>query len=167
MKKITPLLVTTLIFLVSSVQSQVQPQHRYPKQRHFEDSARVFWTSYPNPFSPPTVKDTTKGLIYGDLTFYCDLSDSVEVAFVTKNDSIVHRATIRTAKPPYFSVGYWVAGENIRQASLPPSYFKPNRDEHLRLVLIVGGRWKTIRELGIPVQRGRYYWIDTRKHSKQ
>lgn len=167
MKKTISLLVVTLICFVSDVQSQVQSQHRYPKQKHFEDSTRVFWTSYPNPFSPPTEKDSTKGLIYGDLTFYCDLSDSVDVAFVTKNDSIVHRATIRSAKPPYFSVGYWVAGKNIRQASLPSSYFRPNKDDHLKLVLIVGNRWKSIREVGIPVQRGRYYWIDTRKRSNQ
>jgi hypothetical protein len=161
------LLFIILHMFLATAQSQESKQHRYPKQTYVEDSARVYWDSYPNPFSPPTVTDTGRGLIKGELTFRCDISDSVEIAFITKNDSIVHKATVHSSKPPYFSVGYWVAGPNARQQSLPTSYFKPSSDSYLRLVIIVEGRWKSIRERGISVRKGWHYWIDTRRPNKK
>ncbi|MBS4028170.1 MAG: hypothetical protein KGZ58_05960 [Ignavibacteriales bacterium] len=154
------------LFLIATTQSQLSKQHRYFKQTYLEDSVHVYWNEFPNPFSPPTVTNTNKGFIRGDITFYCDISDSVEVALITKKDSIVHKTTLKSSKPPYFSAGYWVAGANISQQSLPTSYFQPSSDGYLRWVIIVGGRWKSIRERGIEVRKGWHYWIDTGRTSK-
>ena len=156
------LLIYFLIPCFVSVRSQVTPENRYPKQVCFEDSSRVFWTWYPNPFCPPTVGDTGRGLICGGLTFYCDLSDSVGVAFVEKNDSIVYTATVKTATPPHFSLCYWLAGPHVRTQSLPARYFRSNSDEQLKLLLIVHGRRKSLLK-GPPIQRGWYYWMDERR----
>jgi hypothetical protein len=147
--------------VISTVDCQVLREHRYPKQTTIEDSTHVFWTSYPNPFSPPTLKDTSKALIYGDLTFYCDLSDTAEVALVARNDSIVYSATVVAAKPPHFSIGYWVAGRNSDQRSLPASHFTSSVDDHLKVLLIVHGRRKVLRDVGIPVKKGMHYWIES------
>jgi hypothetical protein len=167
MKKLVPLVLIVIFTFIVTAQSQDMQKNRYPNQVYFEDSTHIFWTWYPNPFSPPTLKDTGKGLVYGDFTFYCDFTDSVDVALVTKNDSVVHHAYLKTARPPYFFVGLWVAGPMVTEQSLPASYYKPNADEYLRPVLIVGGRWKSLRALGIPVKRGWHYWIDQTRPSKQ
>ena len=158
-----------IIIIINSVvisQSQRTIQHRYSKQTYLDDSIHVYWNQFPNPFSPPTVTSTKKCFIQGDLTFYCDLSDSVEVAFITKKDSIVHKAVVTSSKPPYFSIGYWVAGPNISQHLLPISYFLPRSDDNIRLVIIVGGRWRSIRQSGIQVRSGWRYWIDSPKINK-
>ena len=138
-------------------------QHHSRGQKYIEDSAHVYWDDWPNPFSPPTVRDSTKGLMCGDLSFYCDLSDSVEVAVVTKHDSILYRTTVTSDKPPYFSLCYWMAGPKINPQSLPASYFKAPSKGNLKLVLIVGGRWKNIRGFHLNGSRGWYYWIDRRR----
>jgi hypothetical protein len=140
-------------------------EHRIPGQTYIEDSAHVYWDSWPNPFSPPTITDTGKGLMCGTLTFYCDLSDSVEVAVVTERDSVVYSTTVFSPKPPYFDLCYWVAGPKIDRQSLPSSYFRAPSDITLRLVLVVGGRWKNSRVFfrggG---RRDWYYWIDRRDY---
>lgn len=153
------LFITILLSFIAVSQIQSSP-NRYPNQVCFEDSLDVFWTYYPNPFSPPTVKDTGVGFINLGLTYYCDLSDSVEVALIGSNDSIVYSAIIISPKSPHFDVAYWVAGPKVSKHSLPANYFRGIRDENLKLLLIVDGRWKSRRERGIQVKKGWYYWID-------
>lgn len=150
-------------FGVAQVQKISHKPHRYRFQTYFNDSSHVFWTSYPNPFSPPTVRDTGKGLICGNLTFYCDLSDSVEVALVAEDDSIVYQTIVKSQTPPYFSLCYWVAGEKAQIRSMPSRYYKSGKDGRLKALLIVNGKKKSMHEIGIPVRNNRYYWIETHK----
>ncbi len=149
-----------VLLVIESVQSQVPAQNRFPYQRFFEDSTHVFWTWYPNPFSPPTVANTKKGQICGGLTFYCDLSDTVLVAFVSKSDSILYEAPLTSTNPPYFSLCYWIGGPRVSLELLPSKYFRSDFNEKIKLLLVVRGRWKSLRGIGITVQNGWYYWID-------
>lgn len=143
-------------------------ENRLPGQKYLEDSVHVFWDSYPNPFSPPGVRDTGKGLICGYYTFYCDLSDTVGIAFVTKIDSVVYQSTLTSPTKHNYSLCYWEAGPKIQVQSLPTNYFLASSDEDLGVLLIVDGRKKNIREGALPVRDGWYYWINDqkiRKHS--
>lgn len=134
--------------------------YRLQGQKYLEDSAHVYWTSYPNPFSPLVVRDTEKGDICGDYTFFCDLSDTIGIAFVTNNDSIVYQAKIFSPTEHNFFLCYWMAGPKIQARSLPPTYFRALSDDRLSVLLIVGGREKNIREGALSVTKGWYYWID-------
>ncbi len=147
---------------------QIPEKNRYPKQYYFEDSTRVFWTWYPNPFSPPTITDKSKGrLICGDLSFYCDLSDTIIVALVQNADSIVYSAPIISSIPSYFSLCYWMAGPNINLEELPDKFFQSNTNEALKLMLIVNDRKKCIRNGDFRLQKNWYWWINESKTKKQ
>ncbi len=134
--------------------------YRYKFQKYFDDSTHIFWTEYPNPLAHRGMRgDTSKIRICGDLDFYCDLSDSVEVAFVTENDSIVYRTIVFSKYRPDFGVCYWIAGNKARKEILPSNYFKPNKDGIINILLIVNNQKKSMRTIGIPVKAGQYYWI--------
>jgi len=166
MKKLSLIYFFVFLFcnlIVAQNQNISHKPHRDPNQKYFDDTTHIFWTSYPNPFSPPTVRDTGKGLVCGNLTFYCDLSDSVEVAFVTEDDSIVYQTTVTSQMPPYFSLSHWVAGEKVRIQSIPSHYYKSSKDGHIKALLILDGQKKSIQEIGISVKNGRHYWLEAQK----
>ena len=143
---------------------QVKSECIYPYQFYFEDSVHVFWTRYPNPFSPPGVSETSKGLMCGDWSFYCDLSDTVTVAFLGEKDSIVYEATIQSRKPPYFGFCYWLAGPRIDPYNLPAQYIRGRSGEHFKLLLIVQGRKKCLRESRMYIPKDWYCWIDESRY---
>jgi hypothetical protein len=145
---------------------QTKPDHRYPSQFYFEDSIHVFWDQYPNPFSPPGIRDTDKGLVCGDLPFYCDLSDTVTVAFLGEKDSIVYEASIQSRKPPSFSFCYWLAGPRIDPQHLPAQYIRGRSGENFKLLLIVQGRKKCLRESRICIPKDWYCWIDESRYKE-
>jgi hypothetical protein len=159
MRTILLLLLCTLS-LVERSHAQVKPENRYPFQSYCEDSAHVFWTWYPNPFSPPTINDTSKGMICGGLTFYCDLSDTVTIALLNTNDSVVYEAPVRLSSPPHFSLCYWLAGPKVDIQGLPSHYFRSDSQQKYRLLLVVHGRRKCVTEYGIFLPANWYCWID-------
>ncbi len=149
-----------LIVFPLSGRGQESQRNRCPGQVYLEDSTHVFWTWYPNPFSPPGVRDTTTGLMCRDLTFFCDLTDSVQVAMVEGDRDIVNEATVTSNIAHDFSVCYWVAGPHTKQSLLPPDCFKRENKIPLSMLLIVKGRKKCLA-LGIPnIPQGWYCWID-------
>ena len=159
--------VTTILLLILSGQPAVEqsygqgkPENRYPLQSYIEDSAHVFWTWYPNPFSPPSIRDTGKGMICGGLSFYCDLSETVTVAFLKEKDSVVYEATIRLLQPPHFSLCYWLAGPQVDLHRLPSYYMRSDSSQEYRLLLLVHGRGKCVRESGIFVPQHWCCWIE-------
>ena len=156
-----------IILFVGQVQTQVRGVPRFPYQPHFEDSAHVFFTAYPNPFSPPTVRDTGKGLICGGGQFYCDLSESARIAFVDENDSTVYTTTVKSSTPPQFSFCYWLAGPRVRKELLPSKYIRSDVDMELKTLIIVRGRRKCLAEHGMFIQKGWYYWIDEQVTKKR
>ena len=83
--------------------SQLKNANRYPNQFYIEDSIHVCFTCYPNPFSPPTITDSTKGLFCGTNTFYCDISDTVLVIYQNIADSVVYCKKVISKSPPEFS----------------------------------------------------------------
>lgn len=163
------LLIISLILMCSSSSfSQIKEVNRYPNQIYIEDSANVFWTHYPNPFSPPTIiepidYDTVKTLnCYSPSTllstFYCDLSDTVLVAIQNESDSILYSAKVSSKSPPYFRYCVWVAGSLINHNELPNYYFQGSCKERLYIVLIVKGRKKCYKE--IVISDNKYYWLN-------
>ncbi len=140
-------------------QQQTYEKARYRPQAYYGDSAHVFWTAYPNPFYPSVDKEG-RVKSCGDLSFYCDLSDSVVVALLAENDSVVYQSTVRTSTPPGFSLCYWVADEKTSPVALPEHFFKAERDERVRWLLIAGGKWKCARQWGNRLSKGKYYWLD-------
>jgi len=159
--------ISILLVCVSIGVGQVLPENIYPGQTYYEDSGHVFWTWYPNPFSPPAVGDTGNGQIQGALTFCCDLSDSVDLAFVAENDSIVYHSMLVSRKPPHFSVVYWMAGPKVTSESLPYKSYTGDSDQQLKLLLSVKGRPKSVRPSGIYAPRGWHLWIDEGKSDKR
>jgi hypothetical protein len=141
-------------------QNQYPQDYRTPNQICIEDSTRIFWTNYPNPFSPPTIKDTTQGMICGGFTFYCDLSDTVEVSLIGENDSVLTTTRIITHKPPNYSFCYWMAGSNVALTSIPTEHFKATSNSQLNVLLSVNGRKKNIRLKVIYIPKGLYCWIN-------
>ncbi len=137
-------------------------EHRLPGQKYFEDSTHVYWNHYPNPMAPPTVSDTGKGRICGDIVFYCDKSDSVDIAFVTMKDSIVYQLTIPSWSKHVYSLCYWKAGPNVQVQSLPQNHYQALANERLGLLLIIDGRKMALKEGALSVRKGWYYWIDDR-----
>ena len=137
--------------------SQVKKDNRLREQVYIEDSSKVFWTDYPNPFSPPTITEKSKGLFCCLATFYCELSDSVLVAVKNENDSIFYSQYISTKLPPYFSYCIWIAGMEIDNNELPKPYFYFDEKQNIKITLIVDGREKCYRE-GV-VNDKRYYWL--------
>jgi hypothetical protein len=146
---------------VQSMSGQETKEHRRRYQVYFEDSTHVFWTSWPNPFSPPAVTRTTKGLMCGQVTFYCDLTDSVQVAIVDGDTSdIVTEVTVTPDSGHDFSVCYWVAGPLFQQGQLPSNCFKRKTKYPLSWLLFVNGRKKCLT-LGVGnLPQGWYCWID-------
>ena len=153
-------LILSLLQMHQTTNAQVKPQNRYSAQRYWEDSVHVFWTWYPNPFSPPTLKDTSKGMMCGGLTFYCDLSETVTVAFLTESDSLAYEASIVSRKPPYFDLCYWLAGPRIDPRHLPARKIRGRSRDQFKLLLTVRGRKKCVRHYGITVPKDWYCWID-------
>ncbi|GMU97048.1 MAG: hypothetical protein AMXMBFR50_25630 [Ignavibacterium album] len=141
----------------STILSQIKQEHRHPEQFYIEDSAKVYWTAYPNPFCPPTITEKTKGLFCGFDTFYCELSDSVLVAIKNEKDSIVYSEYIFSKRPPYFSYCVWVAGSEIDKNELPDSYYHFEEKQNIKIVLIVDGKEKCYRK-GV-ISDKRYYWF--------
>jgi hypothetical protein len=134
--------------------------YRPTDQFYLEDSTRVFWTSYPNPFSPPTVLDSTKGMLCGGLTFFCNLSDTVEVALIGECDSILCVAKFVSNTPPWFSICWWRAGPRLERNQLPKTYFRGNADTKLGILLLIDGRRKNFRRDVIHVSNGWYCWLE-------
>ncbi|HUI30128.1 MAG TPA: hypothetical protein VLX91_07915 [Candidatus Acidoferrales bacterium] len=147
--------------VVQSMSGQELKDHRSRHQVYFEDSTHVFWTSWPTPFSPPTVTRTTKGLMCGYLTFYCDLTDSVQVEIVDGDTAdIVNEATVTPDSGHDFSVCYWVAGTSFPQDQLPSNCFKRKDKYALSVLLIVNGRKKCLTVGVGNLLQGWYCWID-------
>jgi hypothetical protein len=155
---------TILSILLSStiVFCQGNQDHRAPGQTYIEDSTHIFWTQYPNPFSPPTILDATKGMICGSLTFYCDLSDTVAVSIVGENDSVLTVTRKVTFRPPGFHLCYWLAGAKIDPDRVPKQHFRALLDSRLNILLSVNGRKKNILPGAISVPKGWYCWLDDR-----
>jgi hypothetical protein len=133
--------------------------NRYPMQTSVEDSSHVYWTWYPNPFSPPIITDTTMGVVNSGLTFYCDLSDTVTVALLGESDSVLYAAESISKRYPHFSLAFCYAGARFPAAKLPQRYFKSRSTEQYRLSLSVRGRVKCIRRVGVYVPEGWYCWL--------
>ena len=147
-----------LVFFIycMAIFSQPNAINIYPYQHFIEDSTNVFWTFYPNPFSPPNITDTSKGLMCGQYTFYCSISDTVLLAFQNEKDSIVYTKELYSPSSD-FGICLWIAGPKINQNELPKEYFQSNEKEKIKLILIVNGHKKCYREM-YTVNR-KYYWI--------
>ncbi|MBK7107428.1 MAG: hypothetical protein IPH62_19350 [Ignavibacteriae bacterium] len=158
------LLILLLIFGNSLVVlSQIKQENRYPKQAYIEDSSKVYWAIYPNPFSPPTINEYTKGLFCGSSSFYCELSDSVLVAIKNEKDSIIYSQFVYTLHFPHFSYCTWVAGSQIDKSELPKSFYHFENKQKIKVALIVEGKEKCYREGTINDKR--YYWIQNNKRN--
>ncbi len=158
--------VTICLILIPGMRFQLHErvEPRAP-QVYYEDSAHVFFKDGPNPFCPPTVRDTGKGLICGGgrfYQFYCDLSGRVTVAFINAQDSIIYSANVRSTNLPHFTFCFWLAGPGVRKELLPAKYFRSDVDVKIRELIIVRGRKKCKMDLDFFVQKGYYYWIDDR-----
>jgi hypothetical protein len=156
---------TCFCIIVTDAFSQIKPDIRYPFQIYFEDSVHVFWTQYPNPFSPTTMvpgrTENRKGSYCGDLSFYCDLSDSVTVVALDQADSAVYSTQLKSKYSPNFSVCYWLAGSQISLTQLPHSYIRSNSLSIQKLMLVVSGRNKALRSYGINIPKGWYFWLQS------
>ncbi|MEJ2614418.1 MAG: hypothetical protein P8Z35_05645 [Ignavibacteriaceae bacterium] len=147
-----------VLFIICSIFifPQTNDKNRSPNQKYIDDSTNVFWTIYPNPFSPPLITDTSKGLFCGEYGFYCALSDTVFVAFQNQRDSIVYSKEV-ISRSPDFSFCLWIAGSQINHKELPKKYFQCDGKEKIKLFLIINGSKKCYRE--IYILNKRYYWI--------
>jgi len=144
----------------------VKPQNRYLLQTFLEDSTRVFWTWYPNPFSPPTIAETTMGTVYSGFSFYCDLSDTVTVGLLGERDSILYAADMISSGSPHFTLAYCFAGARFPVDQLLGRYSKSQSDRQYKLLLSVRGRAKCVRESGVYVPKDWYCWLPNPSRSK-
>ncbi len=145
------------VFSFLSILSQTKEKIRYPHQHYIEDSTNVFWTWYPNPFSPVNITDTSKLLSCYEYTFYCDLSDTVLFAFQNKSDSILYSWKVTSKTYPYFTPCFWIAGSQFDHRQLPADYYHSNSAENVFISLIVNGRKKCFKEIG--TANDFYYWL--------
>jgi len=133
---------------------------RRPQQLYIEDSTHVFWLQYPNPFSPPTIRDSTMGCIYGDYEFYCDIADTVDILLIDANDSVLTACSVASRhRPHYFSAYYCLAGKDITPSRVPKQAVRVSDTSQFAVVLSVHGRKKTVHPLHIYVPKGWYCWI--------
>jgi hypothetical protein len=144
----------------------VKPENRYPLQTFLEDSGHVFWTSYPNPFSPPTITETTMGMVYSGFSFYCDLSDTVTVGLLGERDSILYAADMISVGSPHFMLAYCFAGSRFPVDQLPHRYFRSGSGRQYKVLLSVRGRPKCIRAYGIYVPKDWYCWLPNPSEDK-
>ena len=81
--------------------SQSKIPLRDSRQVNLEDSLSVYWTAYPNPFSPFT-KDSIR-YSYPTKGFYCFLPGKIEVGLIDINsDSIVYKYELKAGKYNFF-----------------------------------------------------------------
>jgi hypothetical protein len=156
-----------ILFIIVSIETsmgQIKSEHRLPWQIYLEDSAHVFWTAYPNPFSSPTIRDTSVGLMHTGLTFYSDLSDTVTIAFLGKNDSTIY--SVNLTDGPDYELAYYLAGPNYDTRKLPHQYLRADSTQMYKLLLIVNGRPKNIRGSSVYIPRGCYCWVNNQSHKK-
>jgi len=145
--------------LERKAQKQLHDELRVGYQTYIEDSAHVYFTDYPSPIAPPTVRDDEMGYVcYLGKSFHCDLSNSVLVAFVNEKDSILYSALVKSKNPPSFTYCCWLAGPRIGKEILPKKYFRGDGRSKIKLFLIVRGRRKCSVEATFA--DGWYYWID-------
>ncbi len=156
-------LIIVLFVITSSLMfSQKKEAFRHSGQFYIEDSAYVFWTHYPNPFSPPTViepidYDTViTSNCHSFTSFYCELSDTVSVVIENESHSIYFNTTVTTKYHPYFSYCIWSAGIKVSKDRLPEKYFFCSSEDNLKIFLVVNDRKKCYRKFE---GSGRYYWI--------
>ena len=167
MKIATIVLLILPIFctIVTTAIAQTAAHNRFLSQTYFGDSSHVFWTWYPNPFSPATIipgrTENRKVSYCGDLSFYCDLSDSVTVVAYDQTDSAVYSIQVVSKIPPNFSLCYWLAGSQISPTQLPRSYVRGDSLSINKLMLVVSGKNKALRSYHVYVPEGWYFWMQS------
>jgi hypothetical protein len=168
MRAIPTILLSSLCLILSPLPTRGQVpsesgtlngRNRYPFQTFVEDSSHVYWTWYPNPFSPPTVTTTTAGVIQSGLTLYCDLCDTVSVALLGDRDSVIYSSRMITLTPPHFDVAFTYAGPRYADSLLPARYFRSQHDGDYKVAISVKGRRKCVREQGIFMRKDWYCWL--------
>jgi hypothetical protein len=154
--------IVMVVAVMGRFYGQVNQDTILPSQTYIEDSTHVYWTWYPNPFSPPTVlnPDTSIWGLYTLYTFYCDLPDSISVALIDSNRNIVYSTNSGPMERSNYGVAPMLAGPHVRSAKLPAQYFQEKNGGSYDLMILVSGRPKTIRGVAdIRIEKGQYFWM--------
>ena len=107
----------------------------------------------------PGRTENRKASYCGDLSFYCDLSDTATVVAFDEKDSALYSIQLKSRIPPNFSLCYWLAGSQISPTQLPTHYIRGDSIRIDKLMLVVSGRKKALRNYQIHVPRGWYFWL--------
>lgn len=154
-------LIIFILFISRNCWSQPSEKNRYPNQIYFQDSTHVFWTWYPNPFSPPTisVNDSLRIVRSSHYSWYCDISDTCTFAIIGNEDSILYSAKVTSKYKPNFGCFLSTALPKYLPYKLPENYVKVDSSAYYNLSLIVNGKKQSTRKDGIYLNKDWYYWI--------
>ena len=130
-------------------------------QKYIEDSANVFWTQYPDPFSPPTYSYMWISPSY---TFFCDLPGIVQVGLLNRSDSLLSAFTLPTHQTCSYSFRLTGSKKWPLQPRGRTEYTTfAIADKVARFCIIVNYRRKSVFEWRCPyvVQPDTYYYLQS------
>lgn len=128
---------------------------RHPSQIYIEDSAKVYWTYYPDPFSAPTLSDRQRS---ETLSFECLIDEKIDIGFLdSETDSIIHKFTQPKKTKKYFWI--WFAKSTADTTDFPEEYFKSSSTHPFKLALTLNNRVKSILLTGFKIPVGDYCYI--------
>jgi hypothetical protein len=139
-------------------QQVVHEKQRVEYQAYVEDSASVFWTRWPDPFSQSTIRSDYP--LAQAISYYNALPGKLTVGlFDISKDSIVYRFN---PPPHHDSTGnFWphVAEPIATSLSAIHEYFRAPDTTIFKFVLIVDERTKTILNLSFKISSGCYVYL--------
>ncbi len=137
---------------------QMAEKARSEFQTYLQDSATVFWTQYPDPFSHPTYRD--RRVLSQAISFHCELPGIIEVGFFdARNDSTIHQFRIHSSGKADHTFWVWCASPSADPSTIPEDRFLSISPMPLELVLIVDGKKKTMFRMQFNVPAGYYCYL--------
>jgi len=117
--------------------------NRIERQTYFEDSAKVYWLRYADPFSLPTYRN--RRVMCQAVTIHSELRGKTQIAILdTKTNQTLHIFTVPSNGKKEHNFWIWAADPAADSTVLPRDRFTVQTESPFRLLLTVNGRRKTL-----------------------
>lgn len=126
---------------------------RYKGQIHYEDSLLVFWTRYPDPFSPKLRDIRTIGKAKN---YYNCIDGLVQIGITTENSNKILYLFSELDRGTFW-IGFCDDVQAIEEIQyIPYGYYLVESEDPIDLVLVVDERMKSRLPLGLKIPVGKY-----------
>ncbi len=154
-----------ILFYSSSMSQQIDTtfykRHlkvRIKDQLSFNDSSRVFWTAFPDPFSHGTYLD--RRTISRMISFYCNLPGNLKISILdTQLDSTVHSFSVQQEEENSFYFWIWTADTSANINSITNDYFLVSTKGPFQCLLEVDDEKKTLHPKILNIPNKKYCYL--------